>query len=311
MDLTVIIPTFNNQEILTRVLDGLYTTIPLYSPVIVVDDGSDKPITYKTDKNVIGLQILRHKQNRGVGTAFDTGVKAAYTEGIVLMGSDVFVPPDWYSKTMAILNDYPLSITCSVCSGFSGEQKPFREKRALRYGAHILRTHDLKFPQTTMPDIIQAQWNSGKPEFGDDIVAPVGCILGAFYVTTKTVYNAVGGFMGHKIWGGLEPMISIRAKRMGYKLYVARDLETAHNFGRVDKTKERPSHWDIYFYNKLMMAETMFECPCDIKDYLYTKGTNQWLQLAERLVRKSGVEDIRTFYQQHFTNGLIKEGEEL
>jgi GT2 family glycosyltransferase len=106
-------------------------------------------------------------------------------------------------------------------------------------------------------------------------------------------------------------MISIRAKRMGYKLYVARDLETAHNFGRVDKTKERPSHWDIYFYNKLMMAETMFECPCDIKDYLYTKGTNQWLQLAERLVRKSGVEDIRTFYQQHFTNGLIKEGEEL
>ena len=311
--MTIIIPAFNNQDILNHTLDALYMSERInVVDIIVVDDCSHVPIISRYDR----VKIIRHKTNKGVGAAFDTGVRAVQSENIILMGADVIVLPNWYEKVTEILESYPLSITCSVCSGFAGEQKPFRENRPLRYGAHILSRYERRFSfakgvDTMVPDIISAQWNSGTPEFGEEIVAPVNCLLGAFYVTTKTVYNAIGGFMGHRVWGGLEPMISIRAKRSGFKLYVARDLETAHNFGRADKSKERPSRWDIYFYNKLMMAETMFECPCEIKDYLYSKGTNQWLQVAERLVRKSGYEDIREFHRQNWTKGLIKEGEEL
>lgn len=300
-------PAFNNQQILDRVIDRFSGTWEGDSvEIIIVDDCSYKPIT--CDKPYV--RIIRHKKNLGVGAAFDTGVKAAETENIAIMGSDVFVPPHWYSKVMEVLADYPLSLTTSICTGFAGDQIPFREGRTFRYGADILRTHERVFGNRTQPDIIQAKWNLVRPDFGDNIVGEVNCILGAFYFTTKTVYNAIGGWMGHRIWGGLEPMISIRAKRMGYKIYVARDLETCHNFGRVPGTKERPARWDMYFYNKMLMAETMFEEPAEIKAFLYSRGTNNWLRVAEKLVA-SVAPDIREFHRQNWINGLIKNNEEL
>lgn len=278
--------------------------------MIVVDDGSDVPLICPP-----GIKVIRHKRNFGVGAAFDTGVKAATTEELVLMGADILVQRGWDEKVMRILSDYPFAITCSVCSGFNTEDQAFIPGRHLRYGAHILKYHETQMRKHTQTNILQARWNREEPAWETDGMASVGCILGAFYVTTRGAYNYCGGFMGHKLWGGLEPLISIRAKRSGFMLYVARDLETAHNYGRIAQTHERTVRWDMILYNKMFMAHTMFEDPSELMGLLYTHGPTNWLSVASKRILNSmsdgTIPDMREFHRQNWLTGLIKPGEEI
>jgi len=305
MELTIIIPAYNCQVELDnslRVLDN-----PVTTQIIVVDDGSQVPIRAE------GAQVIRHSRNQGVGAAFDTGVAAAQTEKIILMGADVIPQEGWYCEAMDILDVHPMAITCAISSGFTAKEAPFRPRRPLRYGAFILPTYEKKWTGHILQDIIQAKWNPRAPEWEGN-VGRIGCVLGAFYLTTKTLYNNIGGWMGHKHWGGLEPMISLRAKRSGYPLFVARDLEAAHHFGRTT-VQERPPQWPLYFYNKIMMAETMFEDPESAWKFLYSHDGNNWVRKGHEMVKKEMqtglIQDIREFHRQHWVNGLIKIGEEL
>jgi len=312
-ELTIILPVLNCQKTLLRTIASLARncTLPdLNINMIVVDDGSDVPITCPP-----GIQLIRHSRNLGVGAAFDTGIKAATTDNLVLMGADILVPPMWDERVMEILADYPMAITCSVGSGFDKEPQAFRPGRHLRYGAHILKYHETQMGSHVQTDIIQARWNREEPVWDEDGMARVGCVLGAFYVTTKRAVTSVGGFMGHRLWGGLEPLISIRAKRSGLPLYVAAKLETAHNYGRLHKSKERAVRWDIILYNKMMMAHTMFEDPAELMALLYKHGPTNWLSTASKLILNSKdngtIEDIREFHRQSWLNGLIKNEEEI
>ncbi len=110
-------------------------------------------------------------------------------------------------------------------------------------------------------------------------------------------------------------MISIRAKRSGFKLYVARALEAAHNYGRIHKTHERASRWDIILYNKMFMAHTMFEDPTELMSLLYKHGPTNWLSVASKLILNGMdngvVPDTREFHRQNWLTGLIKPGEEI
>jgi GT2 family glycosyltransferase len=304
--ITIIIPAYNCQEELNHTLSNLPSREKVR--IIVVDDGSPKPLWAPTD-----VTLIRHQHNKGVGAAFDTGVGACDTEQMILMGADVVPENEWMEKTAALLYNHPMSLICASCSGFTASEAAFRPHRFLRYGAHILRSHRKKVGPHMITDVIQAKWNSGPPAWEGD-VGRISCILGAFYLTTKQLYTNIGGWMGHKHWGGLEPMISLRAKRSGYPIFVAKDLEAAHHFGRTT-VKERAPRWDLIFYNKLLMAETMFEDHKEIYDLLFADGGNKWSRTAEAMIRRekeSGyIEDMREFHRQNWPLGLIKIGEEL
>ena len=73
MSLAIVIPAFNTQASLERVL----TEIPeeLHSNVIIVDDGSEPAIA------VDGFRLIRHPSNRGYGAAQKTGYDAALAMG--------------------------------------------------------------------------------------------------------------------------------------------------------------------------------------------------------------------------------------
>jgi glycosyltransferase involved in cell wall biosynthesis len=308
MDITVIIPAYNCQQELDHTLRNFPDVNKV--EIIVIDDGSLVPIK---DNTFSGAKIIRLSHNNGVGTAFDIGVKNAQTNNIILMGADVIPEMEWLDKATSVLENHPMALTCAICSGFNKNKALFRDNRPRRYGAYILSQHERKTNGLLIRDIIQAKWNRGTPEWEGD-VGRIGCILGAFYITTKTLYNNIGGWMGHKHWGGLEPMISLRAKRSGYPLFASRYLEAAHHFGRTT-VSERPPQWPTYFYNKILMAETMFENPSRAYEYLFTDGGNNWVHKGQAMVnhaKKIGiVQDIRQFHKQNWVNGLIKNDEEL
>jgi len=100
--LTVIVPVYNEQELvrclLTRVLQAPYPD----KQIVVVDDGS----TDGTQAVLEGLQgsapllLLRHATNRGKGSAIRTGLK--FAQGVVTLIQDADLEYD--------PNDYPVLV---------------------------------------------------------------------------------------------------------------------------------------------------------------------------------------------------------
>ena len=84
MNLTVIIPAYNEEKHIGEVVQGVkkYT-----ENIIVIDDGSEDKTSEIAQKN--GAKVYRHFINRGLGGALGTGIKTA-----LLARADVMITLD-------------------------------------------------------------------------------------------------------------------------------------------------------------------------------------------------------------------------
>jgi dolichol-phosphate mannosyltransferase len=91
-----VIPAYNEAENLPRLLDDLAPRArEMGARVIIVDDGSADGTgeVAKQHRDDLHLAVVRHKQNRGLGTALNSGIRAALGESsdddaIVTMEAD-------------------------------------------------------------------------------------------------------------------------------------------------------------------------------------------------------------------------------
>ncbi len=72
-EIVVVIPTYNNDLTIQRVVDDV---LSYNVKTIVVDDGYDNPVEEKLNKNS-NLIVLRHPYNKGKGEAILTGARKA------------------------------------------------------------------------------------------------------------------------------------------------------------------------------------------------------------------------------------------
>ncbi len=90
MKISCIIPAFNEESTIKKVLKAV-KKVRIIDEIIVVDDGSiDK--TYKKAKSE-GVKVIRHKVNKGKGVAIKTGYK--HSDGDILL----FLDADLYNIT--------------------------------------------------------------------------------------------------------------------------------------------------------------------------------------------------------------------
>lgn len=94
---TVVIPVRDNQSGVDRVLGVL----PAGARVIVVDDGSIRPITAVGE----GVRLVRLDENRGPAAARNAGAAAATTDFVAFVDSDVVPSADWLTMLMGHFSD--------------------------------------------------------------------------------------------------------------------------------------------------------------------------------------------------------------
>jgi len=283
MNLSIIIPYHNEGiEFITTTIDSIKNTIDVENyEIIVVDDCSDKPL-----ENIENVTILKHTINKGVGAAFDTGVKFAKSENIFLMGSDIrFTKNKWASQIITEIEKYPKAFTCTSCVALSAKELDIEKRRLVNVvnGATILMFHDKKTnpkKSETYRNIIEAQW---LPRIKDrDIDSfEIPCILGAAYGVKKEWYNYVDGWAGHKKWGTLEPYISLKSWLFGGSCRVAPRIETGHIF------KQHGTHGTsqpILFYNKMLVATLILD---DYQRLINFLGTNNTIEEAKKIYNEN------------------------
>jgi GT2 family glycosyltransferase/SAM-dependent methyltransferase len=100
-DLTVVIPTRNRWAILRRTLASLAEQTATGSRVLVVVDGTDQQVP--TD---LGVDVLV-RPHGGPGAARNTGVAAAATDLVLLLGDDMLPTPTLVAEHLAAHNAAP------------------------------------------------------------------------------------------------------------------------------------------------------------------------------------------------------------
>jgi glycosyltransferase involved in cell wall biosynthesis len=277
---SIIIPYHNEgEEFINETLQSIKNTIDIPYEVIIVDDCSEKPLSIAT---------IRHDKNKGVGSAFDTGVKLAKYDYIFLMGCDIrFESNNYASKMINTLKDYPEALVCTTCVNY----KPgvSFEKSTKYYGADIIDI--LTPPEYNYRTILEAKWKL-KRELFEPYDIP--CILGAFYGVKKEFYNRIDGFWGHKQWGTLEPYISIKARKFGGRVVINPEIETGHIFKTRDTNFHRIDFGNV-IYNKLLVLELLYEGK--EKERLYNSIPNS--KLKERALKLLSTVDYKSKREEY------------
>lgn len=296
-ELTIIIAEHNEGDQLLDTLLNLYeTSDPSLYNVIVVSDGSD------IDAPDTGNETrIKFYERKGVGAAFDRGMKLVETPYAIIMGSDIrFKENGYIEKMLTYVKRYPQSIICTANVGVNPQKMDF-DRGYRRYGAFILpflTAEDLPPKGSIMArlredkatesyrNILESKWMPAKEK---DEIYQLPCVLGAFYGINTYWYKMLRGFRGHRYWGTLEPFISLKSWFAGGDCMCAPDIEVAHIF---KGGSNRPSHTTLahdLLYNKLAISRILFSEDVADKFINFLKGRPQYttdsldMQMAEAI----------------------------
>jgi len=170
-----------------------------------------------------------------------------------------------------------------------------RTKSNNRGGATILMFHD-KLSEPHKPsgfrNIIECKW---LPVTNETDSYEVPAILGACYGTTKSWYNHIDGFWGHRIWSTLEPYISLKSWLFGGSCRFLPTAETGHIF-KAQKDSPHGIKTEDILYNKLLVATLLLPDP---ERYIAFLGSHPYLDKAKKLFRLNlpAVEQKRDEYK--------------
>ena len=297
MQLSIVIPYHDEGvDFISTTLRSIYDTIDIEDyEVIIVDDGSEKPLSLPGKE-----KVLRHEKNRGVGAAFDTGVQHAHSDNLFLMGSDIrFIANGWASGMLKEIKDYPKAFTCTTCVILNKDKMDIvarmKENKTCN-GATILIFHD----HTTNPrkppsfkGIIEAKWLPYNSNIYQDSYE-IPCILGAAYGVSKRWYEYVDGWAGHYRWGSLEPHISLKSWMFGGSCRIAPSIATGHIF-KPAGTHGTPQH--ALYYNKIFIASVLLPDTERITSF-FNKTSN--LTKAQEMIKEKEeyIAQKRQEYQQ-------------
>jgi glycosyltransferase involved in cell wall biosynthesis len=299
--MTSIIITYHEegQSFLEECINHVRSTVHVPFEIIVVDDHSTLALTPIPD-----VTIIRKPFQSGVGNSFDLGVSHAKYDILFLMACDTrYIENAWSERLLSEVALYPHSLlstatvglnTLSNCCNFELHKgmclkcrKPAETNMDLAYrrsikepqtGATILIYHNStndKSKSASFRNIVEAKWLPTR--LGESFEIP--CILGACYATTKEWYQHIDGFWGHRGWGSLEPLISLKSWLMGGSCRCVPKAETGHIW-KKDPSKVRglgaivkPNGYHgttqrAKLYNKLLVANLLFPNPAEITDYI-------------------------------------------
>ncbi|RKX71220.1 glycosyltransferase family 2 protein [candidate division WOR-3 bacterium] len=98
VDLSIIIPVYNEEDSIRSVLERV-KELPIEKEIIVVDDCS-RDRTYEILKEIDGIRLIRHEQNRGKGAAIRTGLTHAKGRFTIIQDADLEYPVEVIPKLL-------------------------------------------------------------------------------------------------------------------------------------------------------------------------------------------------------------------
>jgi len=112
MKLSILIPVYNEQATITRLLEKVHNVnlnkIGVSKEIIIVDDGSkDRTVEIIKDlqKKYKNIRFIQHEKNKGKGGAIKTAIKYATGDILIVQDADLeYDPQDYFKCILPIIN---------------------------------------------------------------------------------------------------------------------------------------------------------------------------------------------------------------
>ncbi|MGQ9926470.1 MAG: glycosyltransferase family 2 protein [Chloroflexaceae bacterium] len=132
---TVLIPVYNEEAALPRVLEDVFANVGPGYEILVVDDGSsDRTIAVARG---YPCRVISHEKNRGKGAAMRTGLAHARGEKVIFIDGDATYPASAIPEISRQLDHYDLV----RCVRHDGRDKiPFVNRLGNLFFDHLIRS---------------------------------------------------------------------------------------------------------------------------------------------------------------------------
>jgi dolichol-phosphate mannosyltransferase len=140
MDLSIIIPTYNEAENLAPLLAQVFQVLKdndIRGEVIIVDDDSPDrtwELAQGLTKKYKGLRVLRRQNEKGLATAVLAGFAAASSSKLLVMDADLSHPPELLADLYKALDEADLSVASRNVKGGGVKNWP-ASRKAISWGA--------------------------------------------------------------------------------------------------------------------------------------------------------------------------------
>ncbi|MFC1477892.1 glycosyltransferase family 2 protein [Candidatus Margulisiibacteriota bacterium] len=227
-ELSIIIVSYNNKQLLGQCLESVYQNAPLGQEpeVIVVDNNSQDGTVNSLREKFPKVRLIINPKNEGFARANNQGIKIAGGDKILLLNNDTIILNDALNKMAAYLDAHPEI-------GLIGP-KLLNEDRTIQVQGSMLGPHF---------------WNSPKP-------VETKFLRGAAIMTTREVLDKVGLLDEGFFFYNEDIDFCWRVIAAGYKAVYYPDAEIVHYGGKTSWRKQLMGLqgsfylWRKYLFNK-------------------------------------------------------------
>jgi len=216
MKTSIVIPNYNGKHLLEKNLPKVLEAAGKEVEIIVVDDCSSDGSVEMLKQQFGRLRVLQHETNLRFGAACNTGVKAANSDIVVLLNSDVVPTRDFLKPLIKhfIEDKLVFSVGCKEIENLNGKKvESGRTEGRFERGLFIhWRPKDQQSEQT--------MWTVG----------------GSMAVDRKK-YLQLGGFdrlFAPAYWEDID--LVWRARKLGWKLIFEKESVVYHEHESTNKT---------------------------------------------------------------------------
>tara|TARA_Y100000310_G_C20694831_1_gene824871 strand:+ start:1124 stop:1888 length:765 start_codon:yes stop_codon:yes gene_type:complete len=228
-EVSVILPTYNEEEGIKRMIDSIIETLNgrYQFEVIIVDDNSkDKTpeIIDSYDKDYV--VALHRYQEKGIFSALQDGIKAARSNVVVIMDADFSHPPAKIIELLSYMNEADI-VNCSRFAPGGGVEMPWF-KRLATFSLNLFLRIILGFKVTDF--------------------------TGGFHAMKRDKFLALP-FKYKARWGEFDMELFYRAIRRGYTI---KEIPFVYKYREEGHSKSQSYIYYAYLYWKRALQLRFF-----------------------------------------------------
>ena len=134
MTFSIVIPLYNKEKAIVATLQSVLAQTYTDYEIIVVDDGS-KDNSLKVAKSVNDSRInVIHKENGGVSSARNRGIREAKGDYIALLDGDDLWKPTFLEEQVKLIHDFPKAAMWGVNTAFIKKGKSRKWEQGMGEG---------------------------------------------------------------------------------------------------------------------------------------------------------------------------------
>lgn len=264
VDLSVVVLSYNTKELLGECLKTLQASFAkdpdLTFEIIIIDnnstDGSQKFIEKLPKKqNNWSIVVLLNKENLGFGRANNQAATQVKGKYLLLLNSDTQVTNVMFSELIHFFEEHPRSGVLTVKILLStGKIDPACHRGYPTLWRSFTYFSKLESLTRNIPILSKVFGGYHLTHLGLDKTHEIESPSGAFYMTTKQIYDEVGRFDEQFFMYGEDLDLSLRIKKAGYSIWYYPHLSILHIKGQSGikgTSKEVKKNTKKYFYEAM------------------------------------------------------------